>query len=109
MIGGYDVYIKKTCEYGVMRKIWKYSEAKKGGQRVRTRGGLTFILVALLLVSSVTTANAVSQSWYLTDDSTGVPAGADYFMDKGSGTGTGDVPIGMLWICGWVHQMNQQQ
>ncbi len=23
MIGGYDVYIKKTCEYGVMRKIWK--------------------------------------------------------------------------------------
>ena len=69
---------------------------------MRTRGGLTFILVALLLVSSVTTANAVSQSWYLTDDSTGVPAGADYFMDKGSGTGTGDVPIGMLWICEWV-------
>ena len=55
---------------------------------------LTFLLVALLLFSIVTTASAVSQSWYLTDDTAGVPAGVYYFMDNGSGAGTSDVSMG---------------
>ena len=38
--------------------------------------------------------SAGSQSWYLTDRTAGVPSGADYFIDKGSGAGTSNVPMG---------------
>jgi len=65
-------------------------------------GGLAFLLAALLLFSIVTTVSAVSQSWYLTDNTTGVPGDADYFMDKGSGAGTGDVSFGVGGFCLWA-------
>jgi len=38
--------------------------------------------------------SAESQSWYLTDRTAGVPGGAEYFMDKGAGAGTNNVPMG---------------
>lgn len=61
---------------------------------------LTFLLAALLLFSIVTTASAVSQSWYLTDDTTGVPFPTNYFMDKGSGAG--DVSMGTYVYYFWA-------
>lgn len=66
--------------------------------RATSTHGLIFILVALLLFSIVTTASATSQSWYLTDNSIGVPLGTDYFMDKGSGAGTANVTMGSLFV-----------
>ena len=51
---------------------------------------VAFLLAAALLVSMVGMASA-TMTWFLEDNSSSKPTGADYWMRKGTGSGTGDV------------------
>jgi len=49
---------------------------------------VSFLVAAVVLVSVVGTASAVSITWYPTTNETEVPAGANYWMTRGARTGT---------------------
>jgi len=52
---------------------------------------VSFLVAAVVLVSVVGTASAVSIKWYMTDNDVGVPTGAQYWMTRGERSGqTGD-------------------
>ena len=73
-----------------------------GKNASRKKGIVVFLLAAALLVSMVGMASAGSVIWYLTDTSTDVPTGVDYWMMRGETTGGGEVDINAgeskLWI-----------
>jgi LPXTG-motif cell wall-anchored protein len=50
------------------------------------RSVLAIVLAAVLVFSMVSMASAFSQTWYLLNDITDKPTGADYIMTKGSGS-----------------------
>ncbi len=46
---------------------------------------------------SPVSADPGGQTWYLTDDTTGLPSGVDYKMFKDSGTGSSDIELEAFW------------
>ena len=63
------------------------------------KGIVAFLLAAALLVSMVGMASA-AVTWYLEDSSTNTPNGAQYWMRKGTGSGTSYVTLdatSMIW------------